>query len=74
MSRGGKVAVVGSLIFSGLVIYGVHYQQRKERETMHYGVIKDAERQRLKKLQNLQDLEAQRALQTELEKDQSVRR
>ncbi|KAJ1977813.1 hypothetical protein H4R33_006137 [Dimargaris cristalligena] len=73
MSHGGKMALLASLIFSGAVIYGVHYQQRQEREIMHYGIIKDEERRR-RKLQNQAELEVQRSLQAEYEKEQNISR
>ncbi|KAJ1980456.1 hypothetical protein H4R35_001119 [Dimargaris xerosporica] len=73
MSRGGRIALATSLVFSAAVIYGVHYMQWKERETMHYGVIKDDERMQRKR-QNKAELDAQRKLQAELEKEQPVSR
>ncbi|CAG7851492.1 SubName: Full=Uncharacterized protein {ECO:0000313/EMBL:CCA70100.1} [Serendipita indica DSM 11827] len=55
MSRAAKATLLGSLIFCGVTVWGVHYLQRKELEDMYKGVIRDDER-RAAKLRERQEL------------------
>ncbi|KIM66012.1 hypothetical protein SCLCIDRAFT_111278 [Scleroderma citrinum Foug A] len=48
MSSRAKAALVASCAISSLIIWGVHYQQSKEREDMYKGVLRDDERRREK--------------------------
>lgn len=50
----------------------VHWQQKLEKEAMHAGVVRDMEQQRLKR-ERQADFEAQRELEQQYLKDQSVR-
>ncbi|KZS94759.1 hypothetical protein SISNIDRAFT_452874 [Sistotremastrum niveocremeum HHB9708] len=51
MSRTAKVTLVASMLFCGVTVWGVHYLQNWERETMYQGVIRDDARraEKLKK-------------------------
>ncbi|KAF5316657.1 hypothetical protein D9619_006422 [Psilocybe cf. subviscida] len=46
--RRAKATLIGAVAFSALVIFGVHFQQHQERQTMYQGVLKDDERRRQK--------------------------
>ncbi|KAI5821268.1 hypothetical protein BZA77DRAFT_299070 [Pyronema omphalodes] len=72
MSRPAKLTLLGTTIFSGLVIAGVHYLQQEERASMHAGVIRDEERTRVKR-ERQADFDLQAALQKEYMKDQHVK-
>ncbi|KAL4065842.1 hypothetical protein V8B97DRAFT_2002865 [Scleroderma yunnanense] len=48
MSTRAKAALAASCAISSLIIWGVHYQQSKEREDMYQGVLRDDERRREK--------------------------
>ncbi|KAF9240662.1 hypothetical protein BU15DRAFT_73891 [Melanogaster broomeanus] len=48
MSSRAKAALATSFAISGFIIWGVHYQQNKEREDMFQGVLRDDERRREK--------------------------
>ncbi|KAL0953859.1 hypothetical protein HGRIS_005034 [Hohenbuehelia grisea] len=56
MSRAARLTLGGAVLFSAFTIWAVHYQQRKEREDMYQGVIRDDER-RKKMHQRQQDLQ-----------------
>ncbi|KAI0053172.1 hypothetical protein FA95DRAFT_937163 [Auriscalpium vulgare] len=55
MSRAAKATLIGSLLVSGLVVWGVHYQQQQEHERMYQGVLRDDERRREKMKQREDD-------------------
>ncbi|KAG6332377.1 hypothetical protein ID866_6709 [Astraeus odoratus] len=55
MSARAKAALVASCAVSSLIIWGVHYQQNKEREDMYQGVLRDDERRREKMRQREED-------------------
>ncbi|KZT70777.1 hypothetical protein DAEQUDRAFT_667254 [Daedalea quercina L-15889] len=57
MSRAAKITLASSLLASAVVIWGVHFLQIRERETMFQGVIRDDERRREKMRQREQDLQ-----------------
>ncbi|KAI9139083.1 hypothetical protein BKA69DRAFT_1168544 [Paraphysoderma sedebokerense] len=71
MSAAAKVTLAAAIVFTVTSVVGVHYQQIKERERMHLGVINDEKRQEMKKrqLENTKELEMQQKLQAELLKD-----
>ncbi|KIJ65587.1 hypothetical protein HYDPIDRAFT_27585 [Hydnomerulius pinastri MD-312] len=48
MSSRAKATLAASFAISGFIIWGVHYQQNKEREDMFQGVLRDDERRREK--------------------------
>ncbi|KAI9183682.1 hypothetical protein H9P43_004600 [Blastocladiella emersonii ATCC 22665] len=74
MSAAAKVTLMGSVIFTITSVAAVHWQQNKERERMHQGVIRDearlAAKQRIE--DNTRELEAQRQLERELRKQQDM--
>ncbi|PCH44434.1 hypothetical protein WOLCODRAFT_76285 [Wolfiporia cocos MD-104 SS10] len=57
MSRVAKAALVTSLLTTAVVIWGVHFLQNQERETMFQGVLRDDERRREKMRQREQELQ-----------------
>ncbi|GAA5907720.1 Pet117p [Sporobolomyces salmoneus] len=59
MSRTAKALFLGSVLFSGVSIWGVHMIQVRERETMYAGVIRDEARLLAKKQQKERELEFQ---------------
>lgn len=58
------------------VVWGVHYQQMSEKETMRLGIVKDEERMANKKRQddNVLELAVQQELQRKMLEEQSVRK
>ncbi|KAI6164600.1 hypothetical protein EDD17DRAFT_1474348 [Pisolithus thermaeus] len=48
MSTRAKATLAVSCTISALIIWGVHYQQSKEREDMYRGVLRDDERRKEK--------------------------
>ncbi|EMD39085.1 hypothetical protein CERSUDRAFT_112780 [Gelatoporia subvermispora B] len=61
MSRVAKITFASSIILSAGIVWGVHYMQQQERETMYQGVLRDDERRREKMRQREEDLrESQR--------------
>ncbi|KAI0766682.1 hypothetical protein BD413DRAFT_605820 [Trametes elegans] len=61
MSRAAKFTLGVSVLGSALVIWGVHFMQQQERETMFQGVLRDDERRKEKRRQREEEL--QRSLQ-----------
>ncbi|GAA5928784.1 Pet117p [Sporobolomyces koalae] len=57
MSRTARTFFIGSVVFTGVSIWGVHMIQVRERETMFAGVIRDEQRLQAKKQQRLRELE-----------------
>ncbi|KAI0642109.1 hypothetical protein C8Q79DRAFT_275334 [Trametes meyenii] len=57
MSRAAKVTLGASILGSALIIWGVHFMQNRERETMFQGVIRDDERRREKMRQREEELQ-----------------
>ena len=51
MSTRAKVTLGTAVILAAAMISYVHLKQEWEREKLHQGVIKDMERQKLKKLE-----------------------
>ncbi|WRT66890.1 uncharacterized protein IL334_003853 [Kwoniella shivajii] len=44
MSRASKIFLASSFLVSGVTVWGVHFIQKRESETMYQGVIKDEAR------------------------------
>ncbi|KAK6902685.1 hypothetical protein I203_107944 [Kwoniella mangroviensis CBS 8507] len=44
MSRASKIFLASSFLVSGVTVWGVHYIQKRESDTMYQGVIKDEAR------------------------------
>ncbi|NXI45277.1 PT117 protein, partial [Galbula dea] len=73
MSRSSRVVLAVSTLLSAATVVAVHIQQRRERERLHSGVLRDLEHQRQKK-ENIRLLEEQIALTKQLmeERDKMV--
>ncbi|KAF4794022.1 Protein PET117 like protein, mitochondrial [Turdus rufiventris] len=65
MSRGSRLALAVSAVFSAAVVAAVHVQQRRELERLRSGVVRDLERQNQKR-ENVRLLEEQIALTKQL--------
>ncbi|KAH9940868.1 uncharacterized protein BXZ73DRAFT_42330 [Epithele typhae] len=57
MSRTAKFTLMGSLFTTTLIVWGVHYMQQSERDTMYQGVLRDDERRKQKMKQREEDLQ-----------------
>ncbi|CAG8490896.1 9375_t:CDS:2, partial [Scutellospora calospora] len=64
--------LVSVIILSTGTIFGVHYLQKKEKEVMHAGIIRDKERKFEKLKQNQLEHDKQIMLRKEYEKIQPV--
>ncbi|KAJ8101538.1 hypothetical protein POJ06DRAFT_267689 [Lipomyces tetrasporus] len=71
MSKASKITLVLTSLSAVGIIYGVHYVQEAEQQSMYQGVIKDKERQRIKH-ERAEELRLQQALQKEYEAIQPV--
>uniref|UniRef100_A0A8C9FC81 PET117 cytochrome c oxidase chaperone n=1 Tax=Pavo cristatus TaxID=9049 RepID=A0A8C9FC81_PAVCR len=65
MSRSSRAVLVATALLSAATIAAVHVQQRRERERLHSGVLRDLERQNQKR-ENIRLLEEQIALTKQL--------
>eukprot|EP01147_Barroeca_monosierra_P004433 gene4433-8545_t len=66
------VALGTSIVFSSSMIAFVHWNQGKEREALHEGVVRDLERQerkRLNRIEQEQQLELQQRLEAEAQQE-----
>ncbi|PWN53654.1 hypothetical protein IE53DRAFT_338464 [Violaceomyces palustris] len=68
MSRAAKATLAASIVVSGLTVWGVHFMQVKERESMYKGVERDEARQAEKKRQRALDLEINKQKEAEYQK------
>ncbi|XP_037752137.1 protein PET117 homolog, mitochondrial [Chelonia mydas] len=66
MSTASKVALGISVLLSAATVAAVHIQQRRVKERLHEGVIRDLERQS-RKLENIRLLQEQITLTKQLE-------
>ncbi|XP_054842038.1 protein PET117 homolog, mitochondrial [Eublepharis macularius] len=73
MSAASKVVLGASLLLAAGTVAGVHAQQRRLRQRLHEGVVRDLERQNRKK-ENLRLLEEQIALTKQLEMERKKMR
>ena len=71
MSTAAKFTLAGVSMTTIAIIFGVHYIQQADKESMHQGVIRDDERQKIRKEREL-ELQRQRALEAALKQDQPV--
>lgn len=55
MSRTAKATLFASIVVSSLTVWGVHYIQRQEHETMYQGVLRDDERRTRKMKEREED-------------------
>ncbi|XP_033208743.1 protein PET117 homolog, mitochondrial [Belonocnema kinseyi] len=70
MSLVSKATFALSCISTVSIVFYVHYRQQLDKEQIHLGVIRDQERQELRKKENLYLLQQQIALGDELRKEQ----
>ncbi|XP_074944703.1 protein PET117 homolog, mitochondrial [Phalacrocorax aristotelis] len=73
MSGRSRAVLAASALLSAATVTAVHLQQRRERERLHRGVLRDLERQNQKK-ENIRLLEEQIALTKQLmeERDKAL--
>ncbi|KAI0470638.1 cytochrome c oxidase assembly protein [Xylariaceae sp. FL0804] len=71
MSRASKITLACTSLFAVTTVVVVHFQQKFEKQTMHQGVVRDLERQRIKKERQL-DFDMQKALEEEYKQAQTV--
>ncbi|KAI4523824.1 hypothetical protein EV122DRAFT_221418 [Schizophyllum commune] len=73
MSTRKAALTLGTVIcLSALTVWGVHYQQEAERESMYQGVLRDDVRRREKMLQRQLDLEESKKKREIYERAQKV--
>ncbi|KAL2265055.1 hypothetical protein VTJ83DRAFT_7565 [Remersonia thermophila] len=72
MSRASKLTLLGTSLFAAGTVVFVHWAQKADQEAMHQGVLRDIEQRRIKR-ERQADFDAQRALEAEYLKEQSVR-
>ncbi|EJU03781.1 hypothetical protein DACRYDRAFT_21226 [Dacryopinax primogenitus] len=53
-SRASKITFIASIAFAAVTVWGVHYMQDQERESMYQGVLKDEARVAAKRRQREQ--------------------
>lgn len=73
MSTRAKMTLAIVTLITVCTVVSVHYTQAAERKTMHYGVVKDAERQRVKR-ERMLELRTQQMLQQEYERIQPLKK
>ncbi|KAL8993179.1 MAG: hypothetical protein Q9188_007394 [Gyalolechia gomerana] len=71
MSRASKITLAGTSLAAVAIVFFVHYGQQAEKTAMHAGVVRDMERQKVKK-ERQADFEMQRELEGEYRKVQTV--
>ncbi|KAF9370637.1 hypothetical protein CPB97_002597 [Podila verticillata] len=76
MSTKAKMTLGVTTLCTIAVVWGVHYQQMSEKETMRLGIVKDEERMANKKRQddNVLELAVQQELQRKMLEEQTVRK
>ena len=71
MSTAAKMTLAGVTVSTIAIIFGVHYIQQADKQSMHQGVLRDDERQKIRK-EREEELHRQRALEAALKQDQGV--
>ncbi|KAJ7879937.1 hypothetical protein B0H14DRAFT_2341171 [Mycena olivaceomarginata] len=71
-SRRAKVTLGAAVAFAALTIWGVHFQQEQEHQTMYKGVLRDDERRRQKMQQRQEEFEESKRKRELYEKVQRV--
>ncbi|KAL4930522.1 protein PET117 [Aspergillus undulatus] len=71
MSRASKLTLAGTGLVTAGIVYFVHWSQEQEKASMHQGVIRDMEKQRIQ-LERKAEFEMQKALEEEYLKLQKV--
>ncbi|KAE9396879.1 hypothetical protein BT96DRAFT_824077 [Gymnopus androsaceus JB14] len=72
MSSRAKITLGAAIILSSLTVWGVHFQQNQERESMYQGVLKDDERRLAKMKQRQQDFDESKRKRELYERVQTV--
>lgn len=72
MSARAKATLAASCAVSAFIIWGVHYQQNKEREVMYQGVVRDDERRREKMKQREEEFRISQRKRETYERVQTV--
>lgn len=72
MSTRAKATLATSCAISALIIWGVHYQQSKEREDMYRGVLRDDERRKEKMRQREEEFRISQRKREAYERVQTV--
>ncbi|KAL4945933.1 hypothetical protein BDV06DRAFT_218827 [Aspergillus oleicola] len=71
MSRASKLTLAGTGLVTAGIVYFVHWSQEQEKASMHQGVVRDMEKQRIQ-LERKAEFEMQRKLEEEYLKLQKV--
>ncbi|KAL4878285.1 hypothetical protein BJY04DRAFT_196154 [Aspergillus karnatakaensis] len=71
MSRASKLTFLGTSLATAGIVYFVHWSQEQEKASMHKGVERDMEKQRIR-LERQADFEMQKQLEEEYRKIQTV--
>ncbi|KAF9357642.1 hypothetical protein BGX26_003374 [Mortierella sp. AD094] len=76
MSTKAKMTLGITTLCTIATVWGVHYQQMSEKETMRLGITKDEERMAKKRRQddNVVELAAQQELQRQMMAEQTLRK
>jgi len=73
MSTAAKLTLLGSIAFTSGIVYWVINKQNTDLESLHEGVIRDAERQAMKKQQNVLAFQQQADLTRQLQQQRQER-
>ncbi|KAI9888538.1 MAG: hypothetical protein M1814_006838 [Vezdaea aestivalis] len=71
MSTASKLTLAGTTLGAVGIVVFVHYAQRADKAAMHAGVVRDMERQKLKK-ERQADFDLQKTLEQEYRQVQAV--
>ncbi|KAF9914247.1 hypothetical protein BX616_008656 [Lobosporangium transversale] len=76
MSTKAKMTLGITTLCTIATVWGVHYQQMSEKETMRMGIVKDEERMAKKRRQddNVTELAAQQELERQMLAEQTLRK
>ncbi|KAF9073264.1 hypothetical protein BDP27DRAFT_1216371 [Rhodocollybia butyracea] len=72
MSSRARITLGAAIALSVFTVWGVHYQQNQERESMYQGVVKDDERRLAKMKERQQDFEESKRKRELYERVQTV--
>ena len=71
MSRASRITLATVSATTCAIIFGVHYIQQADKESMHQGVLRDEERRALRR-ERQEEFDRQRSLEAALKQDQTV--
>ncbi|KAI9551897.1 hypothetical protein GHT06_022233 [Daphnia sinensis] len=69
MSLVAKITLASSIVLSTGIVFYVHHKQNLDRTNLHEGVLRDIERQKRRRAENLYMLQQQIDLSKELKKN-----